>query len=578
MATPVSERTPSPSGAEAIRDAFDAYQSAFRALTRRAPRRFAQRDWQGVHADAVERLDLYRKVVDRTLTWIHAYLADHVQKRPLWNQLKTSYSALVVGREDRELAETFFNSITRRVFSTVGVDRATEFVDSDFQAPPPAGREPFLITFVRRDSTVELVRTILEAFAFRAPYADVAGDIQAAAARIDHALAPAGGPGALAHVEMVTSVFYRGKGAYLVGRMELAGQSWPLLFCLLHEPEGVVIDAVITDEDAISIVFGFTHSYFHVEVERPYSLVHFLKSVMPHKRIAELYITLGYNKHGKTELYRDLRRQLAETDDIFQIAPGTAGLVMVTFMLPGFDVVFKVIRDRFAAPKATTPERVRSKYQLVFRHDRAGRLVDAQEFEHLEFDRRRFDPELLKELLQAAGGTVRAEGDRVVISHLYTERRLIPLDLFLRNSPVRLAMEAVHDYGQALRDLAATNIFPGDILLKNFGVTRHGRVVFYDYDELALLTDCNFRELPEPRGIEEEAQPEPWFYVAENDLFPAEFLTFIGFRADERSHFLGAHQELLAVPFWREIQDRIRAGEILDIFPYHDRHRLHPER
>jgi isocitrate dehydrogenase kinase/phosphatase len=569
--------SPVPSGAEAIRDAFDAYQSAFRAITRRAPRRFAQRDWQGVHSDAVERLDLYRKVVDRTLTWIQAYLPDHVHDRPLWNHLKTSYSALVVGREDRELAETFFNSITRRVFSTVGVDRSTEFVEPDFQAPPPAGREPFLITFPRPNSTAELVRAILGTCAFRAPYADLESDIQTAAARIDHALAQAGGP-ALEHVEIVTAVFYRGKGAYLVGRMQLAGQSWPLLLCLLHEPEGVVIDAVITDEDAVSIVFGFTHSYFHVEVDRPYSLVHFLKSVMPHKRIAELYITLGYNKHGKTELYRDLRRQLAETDEIFQVAPGTAGLVMVTFMLPGFDVVFKVIRDRFAAPKTTTRERVRSKYQLVFRHDRAGRLVDAQEFEHLEFDRHRFDPALLAELLQAAASTVSVAGDRVVISHLYTERRLVPLDLFLRNSPPLLALDAVHDYGQALRDLAATNIFPGDILLKNFGVTRHGRVVFYDYDELALLTDCNFRDLPEPEGIEEEAQPEPWFYVGESDLFPAEFLTFIGFKADERSQFLGAHAELLRVHFWRQIQDRIQAGEILDIFPYHDRHRLHPER
>jgi len=572
----MSDPSPVPSGAEAIRDAFDAYLSSFRAITRRASRRFAQRDWPGVHADAVERLDLYRRVLDRTLTWVQAYHADYVHHRPLWSQLKTSYSELVVGREDRELAETFFNSIARRVFSTVGVDLATEFVDPDFDPPPPSRRESLLMTFERRASTAELVHEILGAFAFRAPYADLLADVAAAAERIDSDLAAVGGPEALEQVEVVTSVFYRGKGAYIVARMQLGERSQPLLISLLHEDQGVVIDAVITDEDAVSIVFGFTHSYFHVEVERPYSLVYFLKSIMPHKRIAELYITLGYNKHGKTELYRDLRRQLAETAETFHTAPGTAGLVMVTFTLPGFDIIFKIIRDRFAAPKSTTPERVRSKYQLVFRHDRAGRLVDAQEFEHVEFDSCRFAPELLAELLASAGNTVRVEGDRVVITHLYTERLLVPLDLYLRERPRAAAMEAVHDYGQALRDLAATNIFPGDILLKNFGVTRHGRVVFYDYDELALLVDCNFRELPEPCGIEEEAQAEPWFYVGENDLFPAEFLTFIGFRSEERAHFLAAHRELLEVPFWRRIQDRLRAGEIVDIFPYHSRYRLRP--
>jgi isocitrate dehydrogenase kinase/phosphatase len=572
----MSDHSPVPSGAEAIRDAFDAYLSSFRAITRRASRRFAQRDWPGVHADAVERLDLYRRVVDRTLTWVQAYHADYVHQRPLWSQLKTSYSELVVGREDRELAETFFNSIARRVFSTVGVDRATEFVDPDFEVPPPSRRELLLMTFERRDSTAELVHEILGAFAFRAPYADLLADVAAAAERIDSDLAAAGGPDTLDEVEVVTSVFYRGKGAYIVARMQLGERSQPLLISLLHEDRGMVIDAVITDEDAVSIVFGFTHSYFHVEVERPYSLVYFLKSIMPHKRIAELYITLGYNKHGKTELYRDLKHQLAETGETFHTAPGTAGLVMVTFTLPGFDIIFKVIRDRFAAPKSTTPERVRSKYQLVFRHDRAGRLVDAQEFEHVEFNRHRFAPELLADLLASAGNTVRVEGDRVVIAHLYTERLLVPLDLYLRERPRAAAMDAVHDYGQALRDLAATNIFPGDILLKNFGVTRHGRVVFYDYDELALLVDCNFRELPEPCGIEEEAQAEPWFYVGENDLFPAEFLTFIGFRAEERAHFLAAHRELLEVPFWRQIQDRLRAGEIVDIFPYHSRYRLRP--
>jgi isocitrate dehydrogenase kinase/phosphatase len=566
-----------PSGAEAIRDAFDAYQNAFRAITRHAPWRFVERDWRGGQADAVERLDLYREVVDLALKWVHTYLADHVEHRPRWSRLKAAYSQLISGRGDRELAETFFNSITRRVFSSAGVDRSTEFVDSDFEAPPPTGREPLLLTFLPHGTPTDLILEILRAFTFRAAYADLGADAAAAGQRLERALALHGGLGAVEAVEVATTVLYRGKGAYLAGRIRLRNanrSSLPLILCLLHEAEGVVLDAILTDEDSASIVFGFTHSYFHVVVDRPYALVHFLKSIMPQKRIAELYIALGYNKHGKTELYRELRRHLLATREPFVIAPGARGLVMVTFTLPGFDIVFKVIRDRFAAPKTTTRQRVMGKYQLVFKHDRAGRLVDAQEFEHLEFDRRRFAPELLAELTTAAAGTVRVDGHRVVIRHLYTERRLVPLDVFLREAAPEPAREAVLDYGQALRDLAATNIFPGDILLKNFGVTRHGRVVFYDYDELALLSDCNFRELPSPTGIEEEAQAEPWFYVAENDLFPEEFLTFVEFPPAARAQFLAAHAELTQARFWQRMQDRLRAGDIPDIFPYRDHHRL----
>jgi isocitrate dehydrogenase kinase/phosphatase len=109
-------------------------------------------------------------------------------------------------------------------------------------------------------------------------------------------------------------------------------------------------------------------------------------------------------------------------------------MVMAVFTLPGFDVVFKVIRDRFDYPKTVTHAEVREKYSMVFHHDRAGRLVDVQEFEHLAFDRERFDPELLDQLLGTCGERVKLRDGQVVISHLYTERRLQPLDMYLREA------------------------------------------------------------------------------------------------------------------------------------------------
>jgi len=303
-------------------------------------------------------------------------------------------------------------------------------------------------------------------------------------------------------------------------------------------------------------------------------LIAFLKSIMPLKRVAELYISIGYNKHGKTELYRDLLHHLAHSDGQFQIARGEKGMVMVVFTMPSYDVVFKVIRDRFSWPKTTTRQTVMDNYQFVFRHDRAGRLVDAQEYEHLKFDRDRFSAELLDELMATAAGNVTVGDNWVSIKHVYTERRVTPLNLYLSEAEETAAGEVVMDYGRAVKELASANIFPGDLLLKNFGVTRHGRVVFYDYDELCLLTECNFREMPEARSFDEEFTTEPWFAVGRNDIFPAEFRSFLGLHGRLRDVFVQAHGDLFSVEFWQQMQARLRAGEVIDIFPYRQSSRL----
>jgi len=351
----------------------------------------------------------------------------------------------------------------------------------------------------------------------------------------------------------------------------------PLVLALHNSTSLIYVDAVLLTEDEVSILFSFARSYFHVEVEQPYALVRFLKSIMPLKPVAELYISLGYNKHGKTELYRDLLRHLEHSTDQFQIAPGARGMVMVVFTLPSYDVVFKVIKDTFDYPKMTTRREVMRRYQLVFKHDRGGRLVDAQEFEHLRFARERFAPELLAELADVAAHSVMVEGDEVVIKHLYTERRLTPLNLYFQQVDSAHATTAVIDYGQAIKDLAATNIFPGDILLKNFGVTRHGRVVFYDYDELCLLTDCQFREMPQAGDADEDISSKPWFSVGENDVFPEELVIFLGLPPPLRAIFIQYHGDLFKVEFWAALQAQITAGEVIDVLPYKESQRLSAE-
>jgi len=341
------------------------------------------------------------------------------------------------------------------------------------------------------------------------------------------------------------------------------------VIALKNTDSGVLVDAVMLAEDDVSIVFSFTRSYFHADLERVAEAVVFLRSLMPRKPVSELFTVLGRARQGKTERYRELMRNLEHTSDLFVHAAGERGLVMVCFTLPSFDVVFKVIRDRFAYPKTVLREEVMAKYRLVFIHDRAGRLVDAQEFRRLRFPLARFAPELLEELRRETAGTVHEDGVDLVFDHLYIERRMTPLNLYVRNSPAAEAERAVLDYGQCIRDLAYTNIFPGDLLLKNFGVTRHGRVIFYDYDELCRVTDCNFRDVPPVTHEEDELRGEAWFYVAENDIFPETFLNFLGFSDEQRAALLRVHGEILTAGFWRGVQQRLKEGEVLEVLPYH---------
>jgi isocitrate dehydrogenase kinase/phosphatase len=554
--------------AEKIAEAFKAYQTEFCAITRRASTRFAQRDWHGLHNDASARLELYGRRVQATVAQVRELLDARVQDKLVWASSKAVYSGLIAKRDDWEIAETFFNSITRRIFTTVGVDPQIEFVDSDFDAPPTLAAQAIYRTYPGGDTPAALIARVLVDFALDVPYRNLARTAIIAARAIEQHLQAMGAPRQIDRAEMARPVFYRGNGAYLIGKLVCGAYVVPLVLAFLNDDASAVLDAVLLTEDEVSILFSFAHSYFHVDVARPYDLVHFLRTLMPRKRIAELYISLGYHKHGKTELYRDLLHHLAHTQDRFEIAPGEHGMVMTVFTMPSYDVVLKIIKDEFQEPKTSTREQVRAKYNLVFTHDRAGRLIDAQEFEWLEFDRCLFANELLNELRRVAASSVNIGDECVVIRQVYIERRLTPLNIFLRTAESDAVRAAVMDYGNALRDLAAANIFPGDLLLKNFGVTRHGRVVLYDYDEVCLLTECHFREMPAPRNDDETLAGEPWFAVGANDVFPEEFATWLGLPSPWREVFAAHHGELFTAAYWQALQARIRRGEVIHIFPY----------
>jgi isocitrate dehydrogenase kinase/phosphatase len=470
---------------------------------------------------------------------------------------------------DTEFNKTFFSSITRRLFGTVGVAPDLEFVALDLD--PLGSITTHVVTnlYVNRGSLELLFEQVLTDFRFRTPWKDFDRSVHHVASEVTAYCEQLHERRVVQQVEIIRPVFYQMTRAYLVGRVQ--GRDWtlPLVIALKNSDGGVLVDAVMMREEDVSIVFSFARSYFHVDLERVGEAVLFLKSMLPRKPVSELFTVLGRAKQGKTERYRELFRHLQHSSDQFVHAPGDRGLVMVCFTLPSFDVVFKVIRDQFPHPKTILRQEVMAKYEMVFKHDRAGRLVDAQEFRRLRFPKDRFAPELLEELTTETASTVHADGADLIFDHMYIERRMTPLNLFLRDNAGELAERAVLDYGQAIRDLAYTNIFAGDLLLKNFGVTRHGRVIFYDYDELCQVTDCRFRDVPAAAHEEDELRGEAWYYVADNDVLPETFMAFLGFSESLKKTFLKTHGEILTADFWRHVQQHHRDGDVMEVLPYH---------
>ena len=558
--------------AELVVIGYHDYRRRFREVTGRAWTRFDRREWEDGQEDARERILLYDVVVAETLMKARRRLDGGTPDREEVAAARSSYAAWARDRPDSEIAETFFNSVTRRLLGTVGIDRKTEFIAEAVDRPGGSAARPWRSVPVAAGFAA-MLEACLDPLPFQAPWNRRAERCRRAADMLRRELGPED-EWRSATLDVLRPVFFRSKAAYIVGRLARGAETRPLILALVHPAAGITLDAVIPTADEASVVFGFSRSYVHADVGAPRPTIDFLRSIMPLKRVDELYTALGFNRHGKTELYRTLLEQLAEPGARFEKTPGTEGLVMCVFTLPPLNVVFKVIRDRFGHPKKTSRERVVRNYGLIFVHDRVGRLADAQQFEHLELPRDRFSPEVLDDLLGSASRTVSATRDTVTIEHAYTERRVHPLDLYLRSAADDEARRAVLDFGQAIKDLAAADIFPGDMLVKNFGVTRHGRVIFYDYDEVALLTDCRVRDRPPAPYPEAEMAMQPHFYVGEDDIFPAEWRAFLGPPGPLRGVLHDAHPELFDPGWWKDMQRRQKAGEVVDFFPYPDHRRL----
>lgn len=554
--------------AERILQGFEFYQKQFWEVTLQARSRFLSRNWGHVQSASAQRIRLYNSIKNAVCAEVSA----EALSLDDWRSVRRIYWAAVSERRDRERATTFYNSVYRRSHQ-----RAHLHDDYAFVSALPAATSPPAVVLTRTLHGVQfgdVVRQALSGCDIAEDLADIDDDVRRMSSRLAARIPLLRERHELV-LELLTSVFYRNKGAYLIGKLSIDEHLIPVAIAMTHGTEGIRVDAFLWGESRLSVLFSFTRSYFMVDAEDPMQVVEYLQGLLPAKKKWELLTSIGYFKHGKTEFVRGYRQHLDHSEDLFVEAEGIRGQVMMVFGLASYQTVFKVMKDRFPATKSVTHDDVRRAYQLVKSHDRVGRMADTQEFHVFEFPRNRFDPGLLEELLRYCAASVKVEADKVVISHLYTERMMTPLNLYIQRCGDFELSQVIDDYGYAIKDLAAANIFPGDMLLKNFGVTRHGRVVFYDYDEICYLTDVNFRTMPGRQDGNAMGQAEAWFDVGEYDVFPEEFATFLFPDDDMQNRFRRHHADLFTAEGWQEIQTQVREGRISDVYPYPQQERLH---
>ena len=555
-----------------ILSGFDKSYRWYSRITKGAQERFEQRQWAASQQAIKERITIYKQSLNEVVTEIYQHLQPHAESHEFWVEMKQNYAKLLASHPQFELAETFYNSVIGRIFKHGKIDNDVMFITPTRCYLPGPDRLQVINSF-NVDCTVrEMYEELFRIYTFNAPFAMRERDLQ----NLERGLREVLTNEQLASVhtmEMLKPVFYRGKAAYIIGRICMPDQTLPFVIALrINADHHIYVDALLTERTDLSVIFGFARSYFMVDTQHPAELVAFLGELLPNKKMFELYMSMGYYKHGKTEFYRNYLTHLAQTDDKFELAPGIKGLVMTVFHLPSYGIVFNVIKDEFAESKKITRDYVKNRYNLVKMSDRVGRMADTHEYVNFSFDLDRIDAELLAYLQETCASSLIIEGNKLTITHLYIERKMTPLNLYLNQEtdPEKIR-NAIDELGLCIKQIALTNIFPGDMLHKNFGITGHGRVIFYDYDEICYMDERNFRDLP----VTDDPYVLDTLSVAPNDVFPQQFEHFIIGRKVHKDILKELHGEIMTAEYWRKIQEICKEGKYLNFTPYNPKRSFH---
>ncbi len=544
------------------------YHHQYKRINKRARYRFEQKDWVGIQKDANVRIEQYLQSISQTTEKVQELLGDKIHDRQTWKEIRHLFFEEIITFNTRNIAETYFNSVFRHCNRDgVDLDEDLMFISPTISYGEFRSVIPIFHSLRLVKPLAHVIEQMFHLYDLNAPFENLPRDIGYIVDVLEDHLFREHDHQHI-KLELAKSLFYRNKCAYIVGRIVIDYKVSPFIIPLLHEQNGIYADAVLLDPKDAASIFSYSRSYFLTDTDMALDMVEFLHSILPQKALSELYNSLGFVKHAKTEFYREFERHMENTQDDFVIAPGIKGMVMTVFTLSSYNMVFKVIKDRFDPPKKVTTKIVKEKYDIVSRHDRVGRLVDSHEFRNLHFDLDRFSPELLEELKRTIPSKLSIEGNRLTISHLYIEKKLIPLDIYLNKVEVNAQKHIMQDYAQAIKELARVNIFPGDLLLKNFGVNRRKRVVFYDYDEIEFVSDLAFKKLPTARHEDDDWMSESWFTPNLNDIFPEQFPQFIVGDITLQDFMRERHNDIFEASFWTGVQAKLEQGEIISVFPY----------
>ncbi len=562
--------------AKTLLNGFERHIFLYTEITRSAQQRFEQCQWAEVQKAARERTDFYTLRVQETFATLKHDFAIKTLEQALWQDIKSIYIELLKNHNQPELAETFYNSVFCHLFERKYYHNGFIFVKSAVGNEITPTADIFTSFYPADKGLHNTIEEILTRPKFNLPYKNLKRDINAIVRSFRQQAIKTHFQLEELQFDMLDHVFYRNKGAYIIGRVISPAGETPFIVAILNdrsinsEQGHLYIDALLTEEEHMAVVFGFARAYFFVDCQHPYALINFLQRLIPHKTRADLYASIGFHKQGKTQFYRDFLNHLAQSDDQLELAAGIKGMVMSVFTLPSYPYVFKMIKDKFSPSKTVTKKDVKAKYRLVKLHDRVGRMADTMEYSEVAFPKHRFSKLLLEELLKVAPSIIRFEDDFVIIEHLYIERKMTPLNLYLAEATDEQIENALYGYGKAIKQLIAADIFPGDMLLKNFGVTRHGRVIFYDYDEITYMNEVNFRVKPVAVTEEQIYAAEPWYTVEAGDMFPEELATFALANTKYRKAFEKHHADLFEASFWQQCQQNVADGIYEDVFPYPD--------
>lgn len=570
--TPLNQEALIEEIAAMILSGFARHFRVFNQYTKQAAKFFEQADWQGVQEASKNRIQGYDLRIGETADKLSEIFEhrDDLGDESLWAEVKSCYAKQLKAHKQPKLAESYYNSVFCRIHHRSYYNNNNIFVRSSISFSDIRVQSPIIKSYDchAKDTLATLKKIVLD-FDFGLPFEDLDRDVNFVLKRYLSASRYEVSQQTEFRFDVIKTPFFRSKAAYIIGRIVTDYGDQPFSIPIINNESGALyLDTLILDNEELNVLFGFARAYFMVETDSPAAMVSFLQRLLLRKSRTELYTHIGFQKHGKTQFYREFLEHLENSTDNLVQAPGIEGMVMAVFTLQSFPYVFKLIKDEFPPEKETTEKQIREKYLLVKLHDRVGRMADTLEYSDVALPRSRFSDELYEYLVRVAPSKITMEDDRVVIKHLYLERRMTPLNIYLQNATPSQVREAIYDYGDAIKHMLAVNIFPGDMLLKNFGVSRHGRVVFYDYDEIEYLTDMNFRKFPQARTEEEEMSDSPWYHVGPQDVFPEQFLNFVLIKPEYREPFLERHSELLDATYWQETQALIKKGIYQNVFPY----------